>query len=416
MKKLIPHYIAKIEGHGSLKIDFTEDTAELGIHEGERLFEAMLVGRQLEDAVFIPQRICGVCPTAHNMGSIKALEHALEVEVSETTRNFRKLMLCGQMIQSHALHLFFLVLPDYIREDSALALIDSDPEKFQLALNLKKIGDKMVEVIGGRPVHPITPCVGGFTQLPDEDVLESLRKDVELMINDGIKALGLFAGFKYPELDRETDYVSIQADSKYGFYGGLMNSSSGEVFEIKDYKDHVKEVVKPYSTAKFGLHHKHEMMVGAIARVNLHSQYLNPLTREGLAKTEIVFPSNNSFHNNLAQAVEILHFLEEAGKLLSTILDDGIGEYDAGYEVQAGYGVGAVEAPRGTLYYGYEVDDNGRIQHADIITPTVQNLSNIEGDCRALLQTTKDKPVNKRRKLLDMLIRAYDPCITCSVH
>jgi sulfhydrogenase subunit alpha len=416
MKTVVPHYIAKIEGHGSLKIDFTADTAELGIHEGERLFEAILVGRSYLDGVFIPQRICGVCPTAHNIATIKALEDCLDVIPSETTRNFRKLMLCGQMIQSHALHLFFLALPDYIKVDSALSLVEHDPEKFRMALNLKKIGDKIVEVVGGRPVHPITPSVGGFSKLPSLEEIESLKRGLELTVEDGVNSLRLFGSFKYPELNRETDYVSIQSDNKYGFYGGLISSSTGEVFEIIDYRDHINEIVKPYSTAKFGLHDKHEMMVGALARVNLHPEYLNPQTQEELAKAGISFPSHNSFHNNFAQAVEILHFIEEAVKLIDTILDEGVGEYRQEVEVRAGYGIGATEAPRGTLYYTYELDDDGRINYCDIVTPTVQNLSNIEGDAEEILRTYKKESTNRRRKLLDMLVRAYDPCITCSVH
>ncbi len=416
MKSTVPHYIAKIEGHGSLRIDFTEDTAELGIHEGERLFEAMLVGRRYEDAVFIPQRICGVCPTAHNMASIKALEDALDVVPSETTKLFRKLMICGQMIQSHALHLFFLVLPDYVNIDSALALVEQDPEKFRIALNIKKIGDKIVEIIGGRPVHPITPCVGGFTQLPSIEAIEDLGKEIELTLQDAITASRLFTSFEYPNIDRETDYMAIQSDNKYGFYGGLINSSKGDVFEIKDYQGHIDEVIKPYSTAKFGMHAGRSMMVGSLARMNHASQHLHPIANEELANSGFTFPSTNSFHNNVAQAIETVHFVEEALELIEMILDKGIGEYSQEIFEKAGIGYGAVEAPRGTLYYTYELDDLGKIKYSNIITPTVQNLSNIEGDAEEILLTSKDKTIRERRHLLDMMIRAYDPCITCSVH
>ncbi|MCX6694754.1 MAG: Ni/Fe hydrogenase subunit alpha [Candidatus Altiarchaeota archaeon] len=416
MKSAVPHYIAKIEGHGSLEIDFTENTAELNVHEGERLFEDILVGRNYTDGVFIPQRICGVCPTAHCMATIKALEYAFGVEPSETTRNFRKLMLAGQMLQSHALHLFFLVLPDYLKVDSALSLAESDPEKFKLALDLKNVGDKIVEVVGGRPVHPITPMVGGFSKLPGVKEMEKLKDDLELSLDNGGKVIDLFAGFKYPTLEKDNEFLSIQADSKYGFYGGLMASTSGEVFEIKDYREHIDEIVKPYSTAKFGRHHKRSFMVGALARVNLHQGYLNPLTQDAIVKNDIKFPNGNSYLNNLAQAVEILHFLEEGVKLIDHILDEGISDYKQDVKPVEGDGVGAVEAPRGTLYYTYKVDRKGTISYCDIITPTVQNLSNIESDAEDVLKNSKSLTTEKRRKLLDMLVRAYDPCITCSVH
>ena len=416
MNSAVPHYIAKIEGHGSLKIDFTENTAQLNVHEGERLFEDILLGRNYLDGVFIPQRICGVCPTAHCMATIKALEDAFGVVPSETTRNFRKLMLAGQMIQSHALHLFFLVLPDYLKVDSALSLAESDPDKFKLALSLKNVGDKIVEVVGGRPVHPITPMVGGFSKIPGRRDIEKLKAEIELNLDNGRKVVDLFAGFKYPQFSKENEFLSIQSDSKYGFYGGLIASTSGELFEIKDYRMHIDEIVKPYSTAKFGRHHKESFMVGALARVNLHQEYLNPLTQEAIGANGIKLPSTNSYKNNLAQAIEILHFLEEGVNLIDHILDDGIASYKPEIKVRAGEGVGAVEAPRGTLYYSYKVDGRGTITGCDIITPTVQNLSNIEADAEEVLRNSKGKSPDERKKLLDMLVRAYDPCITCSVH
>ncbi len=429
MKSVVPHYIAKIEGHGSLRIDYTSDTAEMRIHEGERLFEPMMVGRDHKDATFIPQRICGVCPTAHCLASIKALEYAMDVEPSETTRNLRKLMICGQIIQSHALHLYFLVLPDYLNADSALQLAEAAPDRFQLALNLKKIGDKIVEVVGGRPVHPITPEVGGFSMVPSVEQVESLRDDLDFALKDGVESVRLFASLEYPELENPTEYLSIQADSKYGFYGGLINSSSGDVFEIEDYKDNIEETVKPYSTAKFairggrqystakpGKNVKHSVMVGALSRLNLHSMYLNPMTEEEVGNSPIQFPSYNSFHNNFAQAVEILHFIEEAADRIDAVLDDGLEDHRTTYEVNEGVGHGAVEAPRGTLYYTYGVDDGGKITECNIITPTVQNLSNIEGDAEELLHMTEGRGRQHREHLLDMLVRAYDPCITCSVH
>ncbi|MBD3387929.1 MAG: hypothetical protein GF416_02670 [Candidatus Altiarchaeales archaeon] len=416
MKDVVPHYIAKIEGHGSLRIDFTSDIAELGIHEGERLFEPMMLGRDYLDATFITQRICGVCPTAHCMASIKALEYAMDVEVSETTRNLRKLMLCGQMIQSHALHLFFLVLPDYINADSALDLVDAAPDKFQMALNLKKIGDKIVEVVGGRPVHPITPTVGGFSQVPSEEELERLGRELELTLKDGVEAVQLFASLEYPEMERASEYLSIMADNKYGFYGGLINSTSGDVFEIDEYKTNIEETVKPYSTAKRGERDGHGIMVGALARMNLHSSYLMPMAAKELKKSRIRFPSYNSFHNNFAQAVETLHFIEEAIERIEDTLSDGLNDYTPDYDVASGVGHGAVEAPRGTLYYTYGLDSKGKLRECNIITPTVQNLTNIESDAEEVLHMTDGKSRKHREHLLEMLIRAYDPCITCSVH
>jgi sulfhydrogenase subunit alpha len=416
MKALIPHYVAKIEGHGSLRIDFDAGKAQLQIHEGERLFEAMMVGRKYADGVFIPQRICGVCPTAHCMAAIKALEYAMDATPSETTRDLRKLMLAGQMIQSHALHLFFLVLPDYLHVDGALNLAGAAPEKFKMALDLKKAGDRIIEVVGGRAVHPITPLVGGFSEAPDAGALVSLRSELQGVMEAAAGCVRLFGSFEYPELHRPTQYLSIRADGKYGFYGGIINSNRGGSFDIGDYKANIAEEVRPYSTAKFAQRGQEGYMVGALARLNLHGSSLNPRAARELKNAPVRFPSDNSFHNNFAQAVELLHFLEEAVARIDSVLKRGLQDCRQDVRVKAGVGHGAVEAPRGTLYYTYGVDGAGRITECDIITPTVQNMSNIEADAKALLDRTKQGSRKERERLLEMLLRAYDPCITCSVH
>ena len=416
MKTVVPHYIAKIEGHGSLRIDYSTDSAQMQIHEGERLFEAMLIGRNYEDGVFIPQRICGVCPTAHCLSAIKAFEYAFDIEVSKTTKDLRKLMLNGQMVQSHALHLFFLVVPDYLNVDSVLELADIAPEKFKLALRLKKIGDKMVSIVGGRPVHPITPVVGGFSAVPKREELIKLKNEIMDLLDDGIACVDLFNSVEYPELINPTQYLSIQSDRKYGFYGGKIVSSTGDMFDIADYRDNIKEIVKPYSNAKFAVTNDEGFMVGSLARLNLASEMLHPIAKKALKDSKIKFPSYNSFHNNFAQAVEILHFMEDAIRNIDAALDGDLKDFLTPFKVKAGVGSGAVEAPRGTLYYTLGVDDRGKITECNIITPTVQNLSNIEGDTNELLHITDGHKKEHREHLLEMLVRAYDPCITCSVH
>ncbi len=416
MKDLVPHYIAKIEGHGSLRIDYTTDSANMQIHEGERLFEAMLVGRSVDDAIFIPQRICGVCPTAHCMAAICALENSQGIKVTETVSDLRKLMLAGQIIQSHALHLFFLVAPDYVDVDSALELVEKAPEKFHLALRLKKIGDKIVEVIGGRPVHPITPELGGFSKIPTLAQLASLRDELEERAGDGMACVEFFGALDYPELDNPTQYLCLESFEEYGFYGDKVSTSNGEGFALKDYVNNIEEVIRPYSTAKFTTTKGAGFMVGAISRLNLHSDSLMPLAAQALKESSIKFPTYNSFHNNFAQAIETLHFIEDAVARIDKITEQGLGEYRQVIQLKEGIGYGAVEAPRGTLYYTFGVGADGKITKCDIITPTVQNLTNIEFDSEHLLHVTAGKDKAERERLLEMLVRAYDPCITCSVH
>lgn len=419
MSLLEQHHITKIEGHGTLNISFKECRARLEIEEGERLFEALLIGRPLAEAPFITSRICGVCPVAHSLASIKALEDALGVKVSEETIKLRKILLASQIIQSHALHLFFLSLPDYIGVTSALELHKTHPQLFNIALKIKSLGDNITTIIGGRNVHPITAVVGGFSKTPSPKELRQIKNDCQKLLNSCQKIIKLFASFKYPYYKKETTYLSLVSGKKYEIYDGKVESSQNYIFDPHDFQKEIKEKIKPYSTAKFAFHDNKSLMVGAIARISLHQEYLNPLAKSALKNSLVEFPIFNSFYNNLAQAVEILHFVEEIIKLCDElILSNNYKLPIIDYKLKAGEGVGAIEAPRGTLYHHYEIDTKGLIKNCDIVTPTVQNLANVEEDAAALLKKYhfKQKNVAVCIRDLEMLIRAYDPCITCSVH
>lgn len=416
MRGIIPHYIAKIEGHGIIKIDFRERTAQLQVLEGERLFEGIVLGRNYLDAPFITSRICGVCPTAHNIASIKAIEDVFGIIPDEKTINLRKLMLSGQMIQSHVLHLFFLALPDYVGLDSALFLTKKDPAKFRLALNLKNLGDDIISTVGSRAIHPLTITVGGFSKLPSINDLKKLRNNLESCIEDANKTVQLFGNFNYPELRRKTEYLSLYSPGEYPLYTGLIGSSNNTKFSPEEYKEQIVEIVRSNSTAKYGKRSNHGFMVGALSRINMNKDELNPLAKKALNASEIEFPSYNPFHNNFAQSIEVLHFIEEGIKLIDTILDGELEkeEIQIQYTIMGGQGIGVIEAPRGTLYHDYDIDRNGKIKNCNIVTPTVQNLTNIEEDIKELMKTTENHKEIRRR--IEMLIRAYDPCITCSVH
>lgn len=415
------NFITKIEGHGKLNISFASGKAKLEIDEGERLFEALLLGRPYHDAPFITSRICGVCPVAHTLASIKGLENALKIKPSETTINLRRMIMAGQIIQSHALHLFFLALADYLPGiDSALDLAKKNPVLFKIAVNLKKIGDDITTIIGGRNVHPINLVVGGFSKLPDKNKIKDAVEEAKNLIPSIQKVIRIFSKFSYPDYFKETEYLCLKNAKNYEIYEGDVLSSTGKMFKTDNYKKEIKEEIKPYSTAKFGKRTSLGFMVGAIARISNLQDNLNYLAKKELIKTKIIYPTYNSFYNNLAQAVEILHFLEEITKLGKIILKDK--DYESALakpiKIKSESGVGAVEAPRGTLYHYYELDKNGLIKNCDIITPTVQNLSNIEAEAKVILTNglSKNRSTKKIAKELEMLVRSYDPCITCSVH
>ncbi|MDD5693423.1 MAG: Ni/Fe hydrogenase subunit alpha [Patescibacteria group bacterium] len=417
-ESVLNHYICKIEGHGELKLNYKTGRARLEIDEGERLFEKLVTGRDYLDAPFITARICGVCPTAHALASIKAIEHAFKVELTPNIIALRKALLAGQIIQSHSLHLFFLALPDYLDVVNAVELHQERPEIFALATTVKKIGDQLVETIGGRAVHPTAPTIGGFLSVPDKNILKKLRDDLESHLPQTLEAAELFANFKYPSLRRETEYLATENSEHLSYYDcEKIISNRGLETPVENYAYAFKEEVRNDSPAKYGKRDGHGFMVGALARLSLDSEHLHP--KAAYAYRQIwqkKIPSYNSYHNNIAQAIEIIHLAEEAIIQIDNVLNDRNQVFKVPYRVIEGEGAGAVEAPRGTLYHGVKISEEGKIELYDIVTPTDQNLLNLEEDATELMSKHKDLSSEKLYREIEMLIRAYDPCITCAVH
>jgi len=418
---VLHHYIAKIEGHGKLEINFKKNKINLIIDEGERLIEGILLNRPYYDAPFVTSRICGVCPIAHNLASLSALENALKIEISPLTKKLRRLMICAQIIQSHTLHLYFLALSDYFKSDSTLSLAESHPELFSEALKLKQFSDHLADAVAGRNVHPIATAVGGFLSIPNKKILQSLYNQCHEMSAIAQKTIKLFASFSYPKLSNPTIYLSLSANRNYAMISDKVESSTGETFHIKNYTKNIIETVRNDSPSKYSQYKNNNFLVGALARVSLKSNRLMPQASK-IHKTNQdklgAFPAYNSFHNNYAQSVEILHFIEEAQSILEKLIDDKkyIFKPAEPIKLKACEGRGVIEAPRGLLYHYYELDKSGNIKNCNIITPTAQSLNNLEQDAQILLDNIADLSQKEKIRLLEMLIRAYDPCITCSVH
>jgi coenzyme F420-reducing hydrogenase alpha subunit len=407
-------FITKIEGHGSLNIDWKRRKVQLKILEGERLFEGILVGRPAAEAPWLTSRICGICPIAHNLASLKAVEAALGVIPNKTTILLRKLMVFSQIIQSHILHLFFLALPDYFDLDSSLELAKKNPEIFKTAVSLKKISDEISYVVAGRNVHPVTTTIGGFHKIPDKKTLEILLKKIENNFNFAKATPEIFFKLNYPEYKVKLEFISQTDKKDYPAYEfNEIVSGKNDYSKIKDYKKNIQEEIKNNFSAKFGRYKKKEAMVGALARLATHQNYLTPICRNYLKKIDF----QNPFHNNLAQAVEILHFYkkiqETLGILLKEKLDSKIILPTSRPPLK---GIGALEAPRGGLYHEIHLDEKGKIIFVNIITPTVQNLTSIEKSSQAILDQSPKLSLKQAKKLIEMLVRAYDPCITCAVH
>ncbi len=414
---VMDHYISKIEGHGRLKYNIKEKTVRIEIDEGERLFEKLVIGRSYKEIPFVTARIFGGCPTPHTLAAIRAIENAFEVRPNDAIESLRRALEAAQIVQSHALHLFFLALPDYLGVQNGIELHDKNPRVFELATSIKGTADKIIEIVGGRAVHPVSPTVGGFLSVPERKVIESLIADIRHSYRLAQETLDLFAHFRYPYLVRQTEYFSLTSKGAVDIMGDTLVSSGGVETEASNYQYLITEKVRPYSNAKFAEHDGHGMLVGAIARVNMMEVTdFHEKTQKAITDFGIKLPFTNSFKNNLAQAIEVLHYLEEIEKSLTDYLWGKSQRTKVGYRVREAVGVGAIEAPRGTLYHMYEFDSNGICTRCDIVTPTVQNLTNLEDDANEYLKQNKSVTIPRREKELTMLIRAYDPCLTCSVH
>jgi len=419
-------YIAKIEGHGSLSIDWEKNSVQLQIHEGERLFEGILVGRTAEESHWITPRICGVCPIAHNLASLRAIEDAYGIKINKTTELLREMMVCAQNIQSHVLHLFFLVLPDYVGIDRGTELAKKDPVSFAKALSLKEIGDEIAYVVAGRNVHPTTTTAGGFHKIPSKEDLKKLAEKLDDTAKAAEWTAKFFSGLEYPELKVDIELVAQNGDK-------MVSSKTGSE-PIKDYRNNIEEELRENSTAKFGKYQGREMIVGSLARFAIRPGKTSDVKEESAAADDgstsdveegliDMLDFNNPYHNNLAQAIEILQYHKKAREIIKELLKMemdatiGVMEPDFAPDENGLYkGVGAIEAPRGGLYHEIHLNEKGIITYANIITPTVQNLTSMEASAQALLEQIKDKDNKEREHLMEMVIRAYDPCITCSVH
>ncbi len=437
--KIQINHIGKMEGHADfvaeiLKGDVT--SAKLMTTEGSRLIEGILVGRHFSEAPVITSRICGICPVVHKISSIKAIENAFKIKPSEQTIKLRRIMLLAQMIHSHALHLFFLSLPDFYNLENDFDFISRQPKEAESAIKLREWALKVIEVIGGRAIHPIACEIGGFKVLPKEEELKDLAKQREVLLKQALGLANLVMKIKYPKFSRPTTFISMTSDKEYPFYSGdlkilepiLKKKAKPEyrIISAKDFTKNIKEVEEPFRAAKSAELDGEPFMVGALARINNNSDKLNKLAKGLLRGLHWKLPQYNSFLNIPAQSIELVHCLEEICQLLEetakTLKPEESwesknriigGANPLGKETK---GADATEAPRGTLYHEYVIDKNGFIKSCTIITPTVSFLKNLEADIMEYLPGLMKMDPKKRSIKIRSLIRAYDPCISCATH
>ncbi len=418
MKNIEVPALARVEGEGGLYIGVRDGKAveiRLDIYEPPRFFEGFLVDRYLQEVPDITARICGICPVAYQMSSVTALEAALGIAISPEVYALRRLMYCGEFVESHALHIYLLQAPDLLGVPSALNLAAIAPEVVKNALRMKKIGNEILKAIGGRSVHPVNACVGGWYRWPDAAPIKALLPELEWALEAAKEAVKWSLSLPYPDLEIDYEFVAIHHPEEYGVMHGEVWSSKGSQLPVHEYETRYIEEHLEYSNA---LHsHTREgghYLVGPLARLNLNHEQLLPSAKKAMEENGIQLPLKNPYKSLIARAIELVHFYEEAITLVGTYNPSGPAH--AELKLKAGEGCGMSEAPRGLLYHRYKVDEQGRIQFARIVPPTAQNLPRIEADLFALAPKLVKMKHETATLTAEHLVRAYDPCISCATH
>jgi len=414
------HHLTRVEGHGNILVrvrDGKIQEARWDIVETPRYFEVMLKGKHYNTAALLTSRICGICSFSHSLASLRTTEHALGIDIPDKAAKLRLLAIHGETLQSHFLHLFFLAAPDFLEVPSVIPLLESHPDVVALALRLKGLANRICEVVGGRATHPVTLQVGGVTKMPAG--LPDLRDELDRTLDDLPVAVELFRTFKIPDFQRETEFVSLKGETEYPFIGGRLMSSDGVEHAEDEYLPMTNEYVDKNNTSKWCKLSRESFAVGALARFNNNHNLLHPQALEAADALGLKPVCHNPFMNNVAQLVECVHLVHDSMRLVDILLESDSEPTMAPVAPQAGEGVGAVEAPRGILYHHYRYDKDGYIVKANCVIPTTQNNANIHYSMHDLVAryAGEEGMTDERLELLcSMLVRAYDPCISCSVH
>ena len=418
MKNIEVSALARVEGEGGLFIGMKDGKAveiRLDIYEPPRFFEGFLIDRYLQEVPDITARICGICPVAYQMSSVRALEAALGIEVRPEIYALRRLMYCGEFIESHALHIYLLQAPDLLEVPSALDLAAIAPEVVKTALRMKKAGNELLKAIGGRSVHPVNACVGGFYRWPDAGLVKATLPELEWGLEAAKETVKWAVMLPYPDLKINYEFVAIHHPTEYGVMNGDVWSSKGSKLAVTDYEtryieEHVQHSNALHSHTKEGGNY----LVGPLARLNLNHEQLLPAAQKALKDSKIKLPITNPYKSLIARAIELVNFYEEAIQLVKAYAPNGSAHLKLA--LKAGEGCGMSEAPRGLLYHRYKIDEKGRVKFAKITPPTAQNLPRIEEDLLALVPQLVKMDQEQATLTAEHLVRSYDPCISCATH
>jgi len=418
------HHVTRVEGHGNIVLNATDgkvEKLEWQVPEAPRFFEAMVRGRSYEDIQTIVSRICGICSITHSLASTKAVENAMGIEVSEQADKIRILMHYSEQLQSHILHVGYLAAPDFFGAPSVVPMVATAREAVLAIIRVHRLANEWSDLIAGRTTHPVTLRPGGLTKIPTEKELRGLQERLKSGVAD-LKAIAevlLSVAENIPSFTRDTEYVSLKQDNPptYTFYHGDITSTDYDgTVAVNDWKTVANEYVSDQSTAKWTKWHRGSYAVGALARFNNNAELLSPLAADVAKMFDLKKGCCNPYMNNIAQVVECVHVVETGIGLIDELLTAGLKDEKVQVSPKAGKASGCVEAPRGILFHEYEFDRKGNCVGADICIPTNQNHASIQEDFEKLVPEVLDEGEDMIRHKLEMLVRSYDPCISCSTH
>ncbi len=411
-------YLARVEGEGALKVTVRDGkvrAAELRIFEPPRFFEAFLRGRACDEVPDITARICGICPVAYQMSSCRAIEDALGVTVEGPLRDLRRLLYCGEWIESHTLHVYMLHAPDFLGCESAIELAQTQPEIVRRGLQLKKAGNELMALVGGREVHPINVRVGGFYKVPRRRDLAPHAERLKWARDAALETVRWVAGFEFPDGARDYELVSLRDQREYPITHGRIVSNRGLDIAVDAFDEHFEEQHVARSNALHArIRERGAYLVGPLARYGLNFEQLSPLAKQAAREAGLGPVCTNPYQSILVRSVEVLYACDEALRLIEAYREPDRPAVPA--PPRAGTGHGCTEAPRGMIYHRYRLAADGTIEDACIVPPTSQNQASIEADLKALIGHSLDLDDEALRWRCEQTVRNYDPCISCATH
>ncbi len=416
-RQLIVSGLARVEGEGALRVTVAGgrvERAELSIYEPPRFFEAFLRGRAYTEPPDITARICGICPVAYQTSACNAIEQACGVALDAPLAALRRLLYCGEWISSHALHIYLLHAPDFLGYQDAISLATDHRDLVERGLELKKTGNALLELIGGRAIHPVNVRLGGFYSVPTAADLAPMAQRLRRALDAALATVQWVTSFDFPDAEVGHDLLALHAGGRYPIEDGEIRSASGLSFPASDFSSHVTEEQVPHSTALHARLDGHRYLAGPLARYTLNSWQLSPVAREAAATAGLGEECRNPFRSIQVRAVELVYAVEEALRIIASY--ERPARPAVPVPARAGTGYGVSEAPRGLLYHRYEIGGDGLIKSATIIPPTSQNQAAIEDDLCRVIEANLDRDDEPLTALCEQAIRNYDPCISCATH